>query len=184
MENKDNEKLENLSFSKRVVFLSDPITNESFRSTCEALLALEHEKKQPIHLFIHSTGGSVGSALGIVDTINFMKSRGCIIYTVAIGLCYSCAALVLCAGTKAYVSSNASLMIHQISFKFDGSMTVGEMQVEYKDTERMSEILTKMIVKKTGKSYEVVKEAIKEITYMSAEEAIKFGIADEFFFHE
>jgi len=142
-----------------------------------ALLYLQSIKKdQDVNLYINSPGGVVDQTLAIYDTIQFM---GCDVATYCIGQAASGAALLLMAGTKGkrYILPNAKVMLHQPSGGITGQAEDIRIQAEeiLKDKKRLNQI----IALHTGQSPEKIEEETERDRYMTAEQALEYGVVDE-----
>jgi ATP-dependent Clp protease protease subunit len=170
---------------ERVVFLTGEIEEVSASLICAQLLALELESttkaNRPILLYINSPGGVVYEAFGIIDMINLLHSRGCDVYTIGNGLCASAGSLILCCGIKRYITPNCRVMIHQPLGGMRGQVT--DMEIQAKEAIFIKRRISEMMSERTGKSYETIYHSLERDRYMSAEEAIEFGIVDDLLFH-
>jgi ATP-dependent Clp protease protease subunit len=161
----------------RILFLSGVINEYVASEAIMALLYLQSIKKdQDVNLYINSPGGVVDQTLAIYDTIQFM---GCDVATYCIGQAASGAALLLMAGTpgKRYILPNAKVMLHQPSGGITGQAEDIRIQAEeiLRDKKRLNEI----IAKHTGQNAEKIQEEIERDRYMSADEALTYGVVDE-----
>lgn len=161
----------------RILFLSGVINEYVASEAIMALLYLQSIKKdQDVNLYINSPGGVVDQTLAIYDTIQFM---GCDVATYCIGQAASGAALLLMAGTKGkrYILPNAKVMLHQPSGGITGQAEDIRIQAEeiLKDKRRLNEI----IAHHTGQSIEKIEEETERDRYMTAEQALEYGVIDE-----
>jgi ATP-dependent Clp protease protease subunit len=161
----------------RILFLSGVINEYVASEAIMALLYLQSIKKdQDVNLYINSPGGVVDQTLAIYDTIQFM---GCDVATYCIGQAASGAALLLMAGTrsKRFILPNAKVMLHQPSGGITGQAEDIRIQAEeiLKDRRRLNEI----IARHTGQSIERIEEETERDRYMTAQEALEYGVVDE-----
>jgi len=165
---------------ERILFLQDAIEVDDATTLCATLLYLDSQppkKKSPISIYINSPGGLVHPGLWtIYDTMQYIRSP---IRTVCIGEAYSVASCILMAGDKGhrFAFPNSRIMIHNVSAGAIGPSH--EITKTAKRIELSNEGIVKLVVKHTGKKEKVVREALKEETYFSAEEAVEWGIIDK-----
>lgn len=159
----------------RVIFLSDEITNESANIVVSELLYLDSLNHDDIYLYINSPGGSVSAGLAIFDTMNFIKSD---VQTIVIGLAASMGAFLLAAGTKGkrYALPNSEIMIHEVLGGAEGQASVIKLQAEriLKLKDKMNTLLSKL----TGKSIVRINKDTERDNFMSAKEALDYGLID------
>jgi len=168
---------------ERVIMLSGPIGDNEASILVSQLLFLEAEETQkPIHLYINSPGGSVTSGLAIYDTMQYVSSP---IHTYCIGQACSMGSLLLAAGEKGHRQClpNASIMIHQPSGGASGQAS--DIAIHAKEILRVRQRLTEMYRKHCQKDNESVlvatrrfEKALERDYFMTAEEALEFGIID------
>jgi len=165
---------------ERVVFLSgeEGINSDDATALSATLLYLDHQSKtKPISIYINSPGGSVSDGLfTIYDTMQYIKAP---IKTVCMGEACSAGAVLLGAGTKGMrlAFENSTIMIHQLQVS-GISGTQMEIERETARCKRMNDKILQTIAVHTGQSLEKVKEDTKHDFYMTAEEAIKYGLID------
>jgi ATP-dependent Clp protease protease subunit len=172
----------------RVVMLHTDVNEQSASVIVAQLLFLEAENPdKDINFYINSPGGSVSDGLSIYDTMQFIK---CDVSTIVMGQACSMGSFLAQAGTagKRFVLPQSRTMIHRVSSGTPGtrgSVHVQELQFEdakrtFEESQRMNEVLTKLYVKHNtaGKSYEEMFSAMKFDTFLSAEEAVAWGLAD------
>lgn len=163
----------------RIVFLGLPIDDEVSNLITAQLLYLEAEDPdRDIDLYINSPGGIVTAGLAIYDTMQYIK---CDISTICIGQAASMGALILSAGTKGkrYVLPHARIMIHQPLGGAQGQAT--DIGIQAKEILRMKDEINKILVKHTGQKLERIERDSDRDFYMTAEEAVNYGIADKVF---
>lgn len=161
---------------ERIIFLSSPINDEVAASICMQLLYLEAENpKKEIAMYINSPGGIVSSGMAIYDTMQFVRPP---ISTLCVGQAASMGSLLLCAGTPGmrYALSNARIMVHQPSGGFQGQASDIERHAE--DIIKMKKRLNEIYVKHTQRSYEQIEKTLDRDYFMSAEQALDFGLID------
>ncbi len=160
----------------RIVFLGVPINDDVANAVIAQLLFLQMvDPKKDINLYINSPGGSVTAGLAIYDTLQFLT---CDINTYCIGIAASMGAVLLAAGTKGkrYALPNSDIMIHQVSGGAQGTASDVERTVEYMF--RLKKRLIGILARHTGKSHEQVHKDSDRDYYMSAEEALAYGLVD------
>lgn len=161
----------------RVIFLGEDVNHHTANSIVAQLLYLSmHDNKKPIRFYINSPGGSVPDGLAIIDTMNHIPNE---IHTYCVGSCASMGSMLLSAGTKGhrYCLPNSRVMIHQVSSGAQG--TTADMLISMKETEKYNNLLMQMLADNCDQP---VKKVIKDCNrdyFMSAEEAVEYGIADE-----
>ena len=161
----------------RIVFLGTQVTDELANLVIAQLLFLEaDDPDKDIKLYINSPGGSVTAALAMYDTIQYIKSD---VATICMGQAASAGALLLAAGTegKRYGLPYSRVMIHQPAGGVQGKAS--EAEVHIKELMRIREILNEIMSKHTNKSKEEIAEDSERDYFMTAEEAIEYGIIDE-----
>ena len=161
----------------RIIFLGEEVTEGSANTIVAQLLHLANEDPdKDIQLYINSPGGSVYDGLAIYDTMQYIKPD---VQTIGIGLQASMGAFLLSSGAKGkrFVLPNARVMIHQPSSGTQGMVT--DQEISLRESVRMKERLAKVIAKNTGQKLEKVKADMERDHWMSADEAVKYGLADE-----
>ena len=161
----------------RIIFLGEEVTEGSANTIVAQLLHLANEDPdKDIQLYINSPGGSVYDGLAIYDTMQYIKPD---VQTIGIGLQASMGAFLLSSGAKGkrFVLQNARVMIHQPSSGTQGMVT--DQEISLRESVRMKELLAKVIAKNTGQKLEKVKADMERDHWMSADEAVKYGLADE-----
>ncbi len=162
---------------ERVIFLTGQIYDEMAALICAQLLFLESEdSKKDISMYINSPGGVVTSALSILDTMRYIK---CDVSTLCIGQACSAGSLLLCSGTKGkrYVLPNARVMIHQPSGGAQGQAT--DIEIHAREILNLRERLNQIYADNTGKDIETINKAMERDRFMSAEDALEFGLVDK-----
>lgn len=165
----------------RIILLTGEVTDEMSAVICAQLLFLASEDdKKDISLYINSPGGSVSAGLAIHDTMNFIKPD---VSTVCMGVAASMGAFLLASGAKGKRSClpNAEVMIHQPLGGTKGQAT--EILIAAEHIKRTKDKLSKKLSEYTGKSYDEVVEATDRDNWLSAEEALDFGLVDNIIEH-
>lgn len=161
---------------ERIVFLGEEVTDVSASLIVAQLLFLESEDpNKDIHLYINSPGGSVTAGMAIYDTMNYIK---CDVSTICIGMAASMGAFLLAGGAKGkrLALPNAEVMIHQPSGGARGQAT--EIQIVAENILRTKKKLNEILAANTGQPYEVIERDTDRDNYMTAEEALKYGLID------
>lgn len=161
----------------RIVMLTDNVNDDTASLIVAQMLYLESEDPdKDIYFYINSPGGSVSAGLSIYDTMNFIK---CDVQTIGMGMCASMGAFLLSSGTKGkrFVLPNCEVMIHQPSGGCSGQAT--EIQIVAENIQKTKEKLNRILAENTGQPYEVMVAATDRDNYLSAEEALKFGLIDK-----
>ena len=172
----------------RVIMLDTDVNEHTSSLLVAQLLFLESQGNEDINLFINSPGGSVTAGLAIYDTMQFIKPDVC---TIVMGQACSMGSFLAQAGSpgKRWVLPEARTMIHRVSSGTPGtrgSVHVQELQFEdakrsFEESQRINQRLTELYVKHNtaGKTYEQLYEAMKFDTFLSAKEAVEYGLADK-----
>ena len=163
----------------RIVFLGGEIDDDTANLVVAQLLFLEMENPDSdISLYINSPGGSVTAGMAIFDTMNYIKPD---VRTVCIGMAASMGAFLMMAGKKGkrLALPNSEIMIHQPLGGAQGQATDVAIRAEWlmKTKEKMTRLMSEM----TGQDIERVKQDVERDYFMSAEEALKYGIIDEIY---
>ena len=161
----------------RILFLGSEITDEEANLIIAQLLFLEaDDPDKDIFLYINSPGGSVSAGLAIYDTIRYLKCEVC---TICVGMAASMGAFLLAAGAKGKRKAlpNSEIMIHQPSGGAYGQASDVKIHAEHivKTRIKLNEILSE----RTGQPLDVIEDATERDNFLSAEEALEFGLIDE-----
>jgi ATP-dependent Clp protease protease subunit len=162
---------------ERIIFLDQEVTDASASVIVAQLLFLESEDpNKDINLYINSPGGSVTAGMAIYDTMNYIK---CDVSTVCIGMAASMGAFLLAGGAKGkrFALPNAEVMIHQPSGGARGQAT--EIQIVAENILKTKKKLNEILAANTGKPYEVICQDTERDNYMSAQEAMEYGLIDQ-----
>ncbi len=160
----------------RIIFIGAPIDDYIANLVIAQLLFLQSEDpERDIHVYINSPGGSVSAGLAIYDTMQYVK---CDIATYCIGMAASMGALLLSAGSKGkrYALPHSRIMIHQPMGGFYGQAT--DVEIHAKEILKMKETLNRILSSHTGQPYEKIQQDTERDFFMSAEEALNYGIVD------
>ncbi|GDX64978.1 ATP-dependent Clp protease proteolytic subunit [Chlorobiota bacterium] len=161
----------------RIIFIGTPIDDHVASLTVAQLLFLESEDPtKDINIYINSPGGSVTSGMAIYDTMQFVRPD---ISTICVGMAASMAQVLLCAGTKGkrYVLPNSRIMMHQPLGGTQGQAT--DIEIYTKEMLRIREMLYTIISNHTGKDQKTILKDADRDNYMSAVQAVEYGIADK-----
>jgi len=167
----------------RIIFvggIGGAVSTDSANLIIPQLLYLEAEDpEKDINLYINSPGGVVSAGLAVYDTMQYIKSP---ITTICMGMAMSFGALLLAAGTKGkrYALPHSRVMIHQPLIYGEGlSGQVTDIDIEAKELFKTKEKLIEIMAKHTGQSTDKIKQDTERNYYMSAQEALKYGLIDE-----
>ncbi|MDR1333256.1 MAG: ATP-dependent Clp protease proteolytic subunit [Holosporales bacterium] len=161
---------------ERIIFLTGQIYDEMATVICAQLLFLEAEDpKKDINMYINSPGGVVTAALSILDTMRYVR---CDVATLCIGQACSAGSLLLCSGNagKRYILPNARVLIHQPSGGAQGQAT--DIEIHAREILALRGRLNAIYAENTEQSLDVIEKAMERDKFMSAEEAVDFGLVD------
>ena len=161
---------------ERIIFLSEEVNDVTASLVVAQLLFLESEDpNKDIHFYINSPGGSVTAGMAIYYTMNYIK---CDVSTMCIGMAASMGAFLLAGGTKGkrLALPNAEVMIHQPSGGAQGQAT--EIQIVAEKILQTKKKLNEILAANTGQPLEVIERDTERDHYMTAEEAMKYGLID------
>lgn len=162
---------------ERIIFLGTDVNPHTANLVVAQLLFLQNEDpKKDIQLYINSPGGSVYDGMAIYDTIQHIK---CDVSTVGIGLQASMGAFLLSSGTKGkrFLLPHAKVMIHQPSSGTRGK--VSDMEIDLKESLNIRKLLNEILAKNTGQKISQIEKDVDRDYWMTAVEAVKYGIADK-----
>ncbi|MBQ1544807.1 MAG: ATP-dependent Clp endopeptidase proteolytic subunit ClpP [Clostridia bacterium] len=165
----------------RIIVLSDQVNDATASLVVAQLLFLEgQDADKDISLYINSPGGSVSSGFAIYDTMQYIK---CDVSTICMGMAASMGAFLLAAGAKGkrYALPNAEIMIHQPSGGAQGQAT--EIQIVAENILKTREKLNRILAENTGRSIEEIARDTERDNFMSAAEALEYGIVDKVLDH-
>jgi ATP-dependent Clp protease protease subunit len=166
-----------LLLKERIIFLGSAIDNDLANYVVALLLYLAAEDpEREIRLYINSPGGIIYSGLAIYDAIQQVSAP---VSTYAIGVTASMATMLLAAGTKGrrYALPHATIHMHPAGGGAQGYTP--DVEIQYKELQRMQQLLHQLLSKHTGQSVEKIADDFDRDRYMSAEEAVEYGIIDE-----
>ena len=163
----------------RIIFLSEDVNHVTASLVIAQMLFLESEDPdKEISFYINSPGGSITDGMAIVDTMNYIK---CPVSTICIGLAASMGSVLLASGEKGkrFATPNSEILIHQplISGGLSGQTT--EIKIHADHMVKTREKLNKLLSERTGQSLEQIEKDTERDHYMTAEEALKYGLIDE-----
>ena len=163
----------------RIIFLGEDVNPTSASLVIAQLLFLESEDPdKEISLYINSPGGSITDGMGIIDTMNYIK---CPISTICVGLAASFGAVLLANGTKGkrFATPNSEILIHQPLIGGGGiSGQTTEIKIHADHMIRTREKLNKLLSEKTGQPIERINQDTERDHYMTAQEALEYGLID------
>ena len=161
----------------RIIFLGTDVNDYSANAIIAQLLFLEAEDPdKDIYLYINSPGGSVTAGMAIYDTMNYIKPD---INTICVGMAASMGAVLLSAGTKGkrFALKNSEIMIHQPLGGAQGQAT--DIAIHAEHILKIKEKLTKILAENSNQPYDVVKAGTERDNFMSADEALEYGLIDK-----
>lgn len=163
----------------RIIFMGEDVNPTSASLVIAQLLFLESEDPdKEIFLYINSPGGSITDGMAIVDTMNYIK---CPVSTICVGLAASMGAVLLACGEKGkrYALPNAEVLIHQPLIGGHGiSGQATEIKIHADHMVRTREKLNKILSQRTGQSLETIEKDTERDNYMTAEQALEYGLID------
>lgn len=166
--------------SDRIVFLGEEVSDTSAGLIVAQMLFLEaQDPEKDIQLYINSPGGSVTAGFAIYDTMRYIK---CDVSTICIGLAASFGAFLLAGGAKGkrIALANAEIMIHQPAIHGNGVQgQATDIKIMSDHMQKSKERLNRILAENTGKSVEQVREDTERDNYMSAKEALEYGLIDQ-----
>ena len=161
----------------RIVFLSEEVNDITASLVVAQFLFLEGEDPdKDINFYINSPGGSITAGMAIYDTMQYIK---CDVSTICVGMAASMAAFLLAAGTKGkrFALPNSEIMIHQPLGGTQGQAT--DIKIHADRIIKIRETLNKILAERTGKPLEVIEHDTERDNFMSAEEAMAYGLVDK-----
>ncbi len=167
--------------SERIIFLGMPINDQVANLVVAQLLHLESEDPdKDISLYINSPGGSVYAGLAVYDTMQFIKPD---VSTICVGIAMSMGALLLAGGAKGkrYALPNSKVLIHQVSGGFEGPAT--DIEIHAREALSLRRRLDEILAKHTEQELEKVEHDTDRDYFMTAEEALAYGIVDKIIEH-
>ena len=161
----------------RIIILSEEVNDTTASLVVAQMLYLEaQDPDKDISLYINSPGGNITSGMAIFDTMNFVK---CDVSTICIGMAASMGAFLLAAGTKGkrYALPNSEIMTHQPLGGFQGQAT--DIKIHADLILSIRERLNRILAERTGKSYEQICADTERDNFLTAEEALEYGLIDK-----
>lgn len=166
--------------SDRIIFLGEEVSDTSASLVVAQMLHLEGEDpEKDIQLYINSPGGSVTAGFAIYDTMQYIR---CDVSTICVGLAASFGALLLAGGTKGkrIALANAEIMIHQPAIHGNGVQgQATDIKIMSDHMQKSRQRLDRILAENTGKTMEEIALATERDNYMSAQEALEFGLIDK-----
>ena len=166
---------------ERIIFLGEEVNDVTAGLVVSQLLFLESEDPdKDINLYINSPGGSVTAGMAIYDTMQYVK---CDVSTMCMGMAASMGAFLLAGGTKGkrFALPNSTIMIHQPSAGTQGQIT--DMAIHLKRLEVVKKRMNRILSENTGKAIEVVTADCERDNFMTAQEAVEYGLIDKVIEH-
>lgn len=163
----------------RIIFLSGEINDAVANSVVAQLIYLEGKNPdKDIYLYINSPGGSVSAGLAIYDTLNYIK---CDVSTICIGLAASMGAFLLSSGTKGkrFALPNSEIMIHQPLGGAQGQAS--DIEIQARHMQKIKQKINKILSENTSQPLEKIEKDTDRDFYMSADEAVNYGLVDKIF---
>ncbi len=164
----------------RIIMLSEDVNPTSANVIIAEMLFLESEDPdKEIHFYINSPGGSIVDGMAIVDTMNYIK---CPVSTICVGMAASMGSVLLTCGEKGkrFATPNSEILIHQPLIGGNGlSGQTTDIKIHTDHLVKTREKMNKLLSERTGQSIEKIMEDTERDNYMTAEEALKYGLIDE-----
>jgi ATP-dependent Clp protease protease subunit len=161
----------------RIVFLGGTVTDDVANLITAQLLFLESEDPdKEVNMYINSPGGSVTAGLAIYDTMQFVKPP---VSTLCVGQAASMGSFLLAAGAKGrrYALPHSRILIHQLSGGFEGQ--AADIEIQAREALRQKEILNEVLARHTGKTVKQIEKDTDRDNFMSAAQAVEYGLIDE-----
>lgn len=165
-------------FEDRIIFLGTPISDDIANAVMAQLLCLQSmDPERQISIYINSPGGSFTALTAIYDTMRYIKPD---IQTVCLGQAASAAAVILAAGTKGkrLALPNSRILIHQPATE-GGYGQSSDLEIQAREIMRIRDLMEHMLASDTGKSAEEISKDIERDKYLTAEQAVEYGIIDD-----
>jgi len=165
-------------FEDRIIFLGTPITDDIANAVMAQLLCLQSmDPERPISIYLNSPGGSFTALTAIYDTMRYIKPD---VQTVCLGQAASAAAVLLAAGTKGkrLALPNSRILIHQPATE-GGYGQSSDLEIQAKEILRIRSLMEGMLAESTGQTVEKISQDIERDKYLTAEEAVEYGIVDD-----
>ncbi|SHI54120.1 ATP-dependent Clp protease, protease subunit [Tessaracoccus bendigoensis DSM 12906] len=165
-------------FEDRIIFLGTPINDEVANAVMAQLLCLQSlDPERQISIYINSPGGSFTALTAIYDTMRYIKPD---VQTVCLGQAASAAAVILAAGTKGkrLALPNSRILIHQPATE-GGYGQSSDLEIQAREILRIRSLMEQMLASDTGQSVEKVSKDIERDKFLTAQEAVEYGIVDD-----
>lgn len=162
----------------RIIFLGTPIDSQVANTVVAQLLLLDSQsREQPINIFINCPGGEVYSGLAMYDTMQFISAP---VYTTCVGMAMSFGSIILMAGEKGHRKAlpNSRIMIHAGSAG-TGRVSLPDLEVQANEFAYVRDSLEEVYTTHTGKDKETLRKDMERDKFMSAQEALEYGLIDE-----
>ena len=167
-------------FEDRIIFLGTPVTDDIANAVMAQLLCLQAmDAERQIDIYINSPGGSFTALTAIYDTMRYIKPD---IQTTCLGQAASAAAVLLAAGTKGkrLALPNSRILIHQPAISGEGTYgQSSDLEIQAKEILRIRSLMEHMIADNTGQAVEQVSRDVERDKYLTAQEAVDYGLIDE-----
>lgn len=167
-----------LLLRERVIFLGTPVYDQMANAIIAQLLYLDREDhERPINLYINSPGGMVTAGLAIYDTMRLVSAP---ISTICVGMAASFAAVLLCAGTPGmrHALPNSTILLHQVAISGGVQGQASDIEIQARHTIRIEDKMRQIISMHTGQPYDKVARDTDRDYYLTAEEAVDYGLID------
>jgi ATP-dependent Clp protease protease subunit len=164
---------------ERIIFLGDQVTDASAELIVAQMLFLEGEDPdKDIQFYINSPGGSVSAGMAIYDTMNFVK---CDVSTICVGMAASMGAFLLAGGTrgKRFALPNSEILIHQPLGGTEGQAS--DIAIQAAHMARIKENLNRILAQNTGRTYEELVRDTDRDNWMTAQQALEYGLIDNIY---
>ena len=164
---------------ERIIFLGDQVTDASAELIVAQMLFLEGEDPdKDIQFYINSPGGSVSAGMAIYDTMNFVK---CDVSTICVGMAASMGAFLLAGGTKGkrFALPNSEILIHQPLGSTEGQAS--DIAIQAAHMARIKENLNRILAQNTGRTYEELVRDTDRDNWMTAQQALEYGLIDNIY---
>lgn len=169
-------------FEERIIFLGTPISDDIANAVMAQLLVLQSmDADRPVSIYLNSPGGSFTALTAIYDTMRYIKPD---VQTVCLGQAASAAAIILAAGTKGkrFALPNSRILIHQPSMGGEGTFgQSSDLEIQAREIMRIRGLMEQMLAENTGQPIDKVSRDVERDKFLTAQEAVEYGIIDEIF---
>ena len=159
---------------ERIIFLFSEINDDIARLLCSQMIFLNDQSDKPINIYINSGGGSVHSAIAIIEVMNLIK---CEVHTTVLGFAASAASLIDVSGEKRFMTANSRKMIHQPLGGARGQAT--DIDIVAKEINLIRTYINNIYVTQSKLSYDVILSLTDRDTYLSSTQCLEYGFIDE-----